>query len=292
MAFDNAYEAITEDNDDVRWAFGTGFADPLAGLDTAVPDGVDGAALAAYCLALADDALVMSHRLQEWVTNAPELEEEMALANIALDLLGQARLLYTRAGQADGTARTDDEYAFGRSAASFRNVRLAELPNGDFAQDMARLLLFSTWRLALLEALTASADPVLAAIAAKGVKELAYHQDHAAQWVVRLGDGTELSRARMTRGLAEILPYAEELFTPADLDRHAAGVGVDPTTLRSPVEAALTQILTAATLDATARQPAPAPEAGLGRDGSHSEALGGLVAELQSVARADPEAVW
>src|SRR5947208_45398 len=144
MAFDNVYEAITEDNDEVRWAFGTGFADPLAGVDTAVPPGLSGADLAAYCLALGDDALVMSHRLQEWVTNAPELEEELALANIALDLLGQARLLYTRAGQADGTGRSEDAFAFLRDPAEFRNVRLVEPPNGDFAWSMARLLVFAT----------------------------------------------------------------------------------------------------------------------------------------------------
>jgi ring-1,2-phenylacetyl-CoA epoxidase subunit PaaC len=286
MAFDNAYEAITEDNDDGRWAFGTGFADPLAGLDTAVPDGVDAAALAAYCLALADDAVIMSHRLQELVTRAPELEEELALANIALDLLGQARLLYTRAGQADGTGRTEDAYAFLRDAAEFRNVRLAELPGGDFAFEMARLLVFATWRLALLEALTAAPDPVLAAIAAKAVKELAYHRDHAAQWVVRLGDGTDLSRTRMRTALDQIRPYVAELLTPTAQGRH---LGVDLAALQPDITAVLHQVLQAATLDpALLAIPTPPPP----QEPRPTRALVELVGEMQSVARADREAVW
>ena len=169
MGFDTAYEAITEESDDQRWAFGTGFTDPLAGVDTGVPEGVSGADLGAYCLMLGDDALIMSHRLQEWVTNAPELEDEVALANIGLDLIGQARLLYARAGKADGTERGEDLFAFFRDDTEFRNVRLVETPNGDFAYSMARLLVFATWRLALLHRLVSSKDQVLAAIAAKGV---------------------------------------------------------------------------------------------------------------------------
>ena len=136
----NAYDAITEAGDDARWAFGTGFSDPLAGIDTTVPDGVDGGDLAAYCLMLGDDALIMSHRLQQWCTNAPELEDEVALANIGLDLLGQARLLLARAGAADGSGRDEDTLAFGRAEHEFRNVRLAELENGDFGELIARLL--------------------------------------------------------------------------------------------------------------------------------------------------------
>ena len=287
MAFDNAYEAITEEND-TRWAFGTGFADPMAGLGTAVPAEVNADALAAYCLALGDDALVMSHRLQQWCTNAPELEEELALANIALDLLGQARLLYTRAGQADGTGRDEDDFAFGRGPEEFRNVGLVEPPNGDFAWSMARLLVFATWRLALLSDLTGSPDPVLAAIAAKGVNEVAYHRDHAANWVIRLGDGTGLSHDRMRRGLDAIWPLVPELFTTTDLDRRA---GLDPSALRPEFTAVLRQVLTTATLG----PPDPGAErssGGMGRDGVHSAALGELLADLQSVARADPEAVW
>lgn len=142
---DNVYDAIVEEND-ARWAYGTGFHDPLSGVDTALPAGVAGADVAAYCLMLADDALIMSHRLQEWCTRAPELEEEVALANIALDLLGQARLLLARAGQADGTGRGEDELAYLRDEHEFRNVRLTEPDSPDFAHLIVRLLGFSAWR--------------------------------------------------------------------------------------------------------------------------------------------------
>src|SRR5262245_34916942 len=159
MPFDNAYEAISEENDP-RWAFGTGFADPLAGVDAAVPSGIDNGDLTAYCLMLGDDALVMSHRLQQWCTNAPTLEDEVALANIALDLLGQARLLLSRAGQVEGRGRDEDTLAYFRAAGEFRNVRIVELDNGDFAECVVRLLLFATWRLALLARLVSSLDPM------------------------------------------------------------------------------------------------------------------------------------
>jgi ring-1,2-phenylacetyl-CoA epoxidase subunit PaaC len=145
MGFDTAYEAINEGEDaGHRWAYGTGFTDPLSGVDTTLPAGVDGADLATYCLMLGDDALVMSHRLQQWLAHAPELEEETALANIALDLLGQARLLLSRAGAADGSGRTEDDYAFGRTEREFRSVRLAEVIDADFAGLIARLLAFMT----------------------------------------------------------------------------------------------------------------------------------------------------
>jgi ring-1,2-phenylacetyl-CoA epoxidase subunit PaaC len=290
MGFDTAYEALTEDNDP-RWAFGTGFADPLAGTDTALPPGVDGGDLAAYCLMLGDDALVMSHRLQQWCTNAPTLEDEVALANIALDLLGQARLLLSRAGSADGSGRDEDDLACFRDERDFRNVVLVEVDNGDFAHCVVRLLMFATWRLALLQRLTASADPVLAAIAAKGVKEVTYHRDYAAQWAVRLGDGTAESHSRMTTGVGALWPYIAELFAAADVERRlvAAGVAVDPTTLLDEFGAVIETVLRAA------RLPLPGViEAGrrAGRDGVHTAALGPLLSELQSLARANPEATW
>ncbi|MEV6603734.1 1,2-phenylacetyl-CoA epoxidase subunit PaaC [Kutzneria sp. NPDC051319] len=280
--FDNAYEALSSEGD-ARWAFGTGFADPLSGVDTTVPSDVDAAGLAAYCLMLADDALVMSHRLQEWCTRAPELEDEVALANIGLDLLGQARLLLTRAGKADGTERSDDDFAFLRDAPEFRNVRLVELANGDFAFSMARLLVFSTWRLALLQRLMSSADPVLAAIAAKGVKEVTYHRDYSAQWVVRLGDGTELSHQRMRDGLDAVWPYVGELFAGHAVDM------VDPASVRGEFDAVIDQVLAAAGLD---RPESVGVEQVLGRDGEHTEALAAMLAEMQSVARAHPGATW
>ncbi|HEY2699267.1 MAG TPA: 1,2-phenylacetyl-CoA epoxidase subunit PaaC [Pseudonocardiaceae bacterium] len=292
MSFDNAYEALGEYSDDTRWAFGTGFAEPLAGVDASLPSGVDGEVLAQYCLMLGDDALIMSHRLQEWVTNAPELEDEVALANIGLDLIGQARLLYTRAGKADGTDRNEDLFAFFRDEGEFRNVRLVETPNGDFAYSMARLLVFATWRLALLHRLTASTDAVLAAIAAKGVKEVTYHRDYAANWVVRLGDGTELSHERMQSGLDGVWPLVGELFATHAIEAELAGVAVDPASLRAEFDEILTQVIDTATLT----RPDAAALGGVagrtGRDGVHTEWFGFVVAELQSVARANPEATW
>lgn len=277
MSDDHVYLSLAEghDDSDARWAFGTGFEDPLYGVSTAVPENVDRAELAACCLALADDALVTAQRLAEWTTRAPELEEEVALANIGLDLLGQARLLYARCGQVDGSGRGEDAYAYFRDADDFRNVRLAELPNGDFAFSMARLLVFSTWRLAHFERLAASADPVLAAIAAKGVKELTYHRQYAAEWVVRLGDGTEESHRRMRVGLDQVAPHLGELFAAHDT--------------RTEVLAVLRQVAEAAGLPVLDAMP---PAAGTGREGGHTEHLAPLLAELQSVARADPEATW
>lgn len=285
MSFDNAYEAITEENDS-RWAFGTGFEDPLSGVDTTVPSGVDGARLAAYCLMLGDDALIFSHRLQEWCTNAPELEDEVALANIALDLLGQARLLLARAGKADGSERSEDSYAFFRSEQEYRNVRLAELGDGHFGHLIARLLVFSIWRLALLQRLQSSVDPVLAAIADKGVKEVAYHRDYAAQWAVRLGDGTELSRSRMQEGLDAVWPYVGELFTAHEVEF------VEAPSLRPEFDAILDQVLAAATLTRPETGALAGVSGRMGRDGVHTERMGFLLAELQSVAREHPDATW
>ncbi|MCX2734325.1 phenylacetate-CoA oxygenase subunit PaaC [Saccharopolyspora sp. NFXS83] len=290
MSFDNAYEALTEQND-ARWAFGTGFDDPLAGVDTAVPPGVDAAVLSGYCLMLADDALIASQRLAEWVTRAPELEDEVALANIALDLLGQARLLLARAGRTGESVRGEDELAYFRDAHEFRNVRLVEPPHGDFAETVARLLVLSSWRLALFTRLASSKDPVLAAIAVKGGKELAYHRDYAAQWVVRLGDGTAESHRRMRAGIDQVRPFLPELFAAGGIERDATaqGVGVDPAATLEEVAAVLEQVCSAATVDAP--PIAPAAEVS-GRVGEHTAHLAPLLAELQGVARAHPEATW
>jgi ring-1,2-phenylacetyl-CoA epoxidase subunit PaaC len=294
MPIDKADGAIPDGTPDPRWAFGTGFEDPLAGVDTSVPSDVDGDDLAIYCLMLGDDALVMSHRLQEWCTNAPELEDELAIANIALDLLGQARLLLTRAGKADGSGRGEDHYAFFRDEHEFRNVRLAETGRGDFAHLIAQVLVFVTWRLALLQRLVTSRDPVLAAIAAKGVSEVTYHRDYAARWVVRLGDGTDLSHQRMQAGLDAVWPMIDELFAPDEVESRMAraGVGVDPAALREEFDEVLAQVLSAAAL----QRPDVSPLAGVsgrtGRHGLHTEAMGYLLAELQSVRRAHPEGSW
>jgi ring-1,2-phenylacetyl-CoA epoxidase subunit PaaC len=285
MSFDNVYESLTEEND-ARWAFGTGFEDPLSGVDTSVPSGVDGDRLAAYCLMLGDDALLFSHRLQEWCTNAPELEDEVAIANIALDLLGQARLLLARAGKADGSSRTEDSFAFQRLENEFRNVRLAELGGGHFGHLIARLFVFSTWRLALLQRLVSSVDPVLAAIADKGVKEVTYHRDYAAQWLVRLGDGTPLSHERMQEGLDAVWPYVGELFRTHPVEF------VDAASLRPEFDAVVDQAVSAATLSVPSVGELAGVSGRTGRDGVHTEQMGYVLAELQSIARAMPDAKW
>ncbi len=284
----NAYDAIMEQNDHTHWAFGTGFDDPLAGVDPSVPAGMDADDLTTYCLMLGDDALIMSHRLSEWCTNAPELEDEVALANIALDLLGQARLLLSRAAQARGEG-DEDTLAYQRAEREFRNVRLVELPRGDFAHEIARLLVFSTWRLALLEQLVDSADAVLAAVAAKAVKEVTYHREYAAGWTVRLGDGTPYSHERMAAGVTAVWPYTAELFTPNELEQR---VGVNASTLRSEFDAVIAQVFDAAGLTVPDVAPLARVSGKAGRDGVHTEAMGYLLAEMQSVARAHPGATW
>jgi ring-1,2-phenylacetyl-CoA epoxidase subunit PaaC len=296
MSFDNAYDAITGDNDEHHWAFGTGFDDPLDGVDRTTPD-VPKDDLSTYCLMLGDDALILSQRLAEWCSRAPELEEDVALANIALDLLGQARLLLTRAAEVEGAGRDEDTLAYLRDEHEFRNVHLAELdcgpgPGGDFATTIARLLVFSTWRLAVFERLTSSADPVLAAIAAKGVKELAYHRDHAAQWTLRLAGGTEYSRTRMIAGLERVWPLVAELFATHEVERRLPAVAVDPADVRSEVDDVLDQVLTAASLETPALEPMSRVGGRAGRDGVHTEAMGYLLAEMQHLARSLPGAKW
>ena len=291
----NAYQSLAEtvDTDDPRWAFGSGVEDVQAEITAPVPDGVDAADLAAYCLMLGDDALVCSHRLSEWVSNAPELEEEVALANIALDLLGQARVLLARAGHLTGS--DEDALAYLRTEPEFRNVALAELPDGlDFGRGIARLLLFSTWRLALLHRLLGSRDPVLAAVAGKGVKELAYHRDYAARWTLRLGDGTDESHRRMRAALDAVWPYVEELFRTSDLERRLAdaGVAVDPADTRAEVDAVLDEVLARATLERPERPPVGTIAGRGGRQGVHTEHLGHLLAQMQSLARQHPGARW
>jgi ring-1,2-phenylacetyl-CoA epoxidase subunit PaaC len=296
---DNPYDLLADEHgEDHRWAFGTGFTDPLAGVDTAVPPWVDAPALAAYCLMLGDDALIYSHRLQQWITRLPELEEETAVANIALDLLGQARLLLARAAAADpsqmpsGDSADEDRLAFFRDERQFRNVRLVERADADFAELVTRLLVFATWRLAVFDRLRGSADPVLAAIAGRGVSELAYHRDYAAQWVVRLGDGTEVSRDRVRRALAVIWPLLDELFAGHPVEQALGAAAVDPARVRAEADLALDTVLSTAGLDRPDAAPLGRVRGRAGRDGVHTEALGYVLAEMQSVARAHPDATW
>jgi ring-1,2-phenylacetyl-CoA epoxidase subunit PaaC len=247
-------------------------------------------AVAGYALALADDALVASHRLTEWVARAPELEEDVALANIALDLLGQARLLLQYAGSLHQPPRTEDDLAYLRDEREFRNVSLVERVNGDFAVTMARLLLFSAYQHELYTRLADSADATLAAIAAKAVKEVDYHCDHARVWVLRLGDGTPESHDRMQAALDAEWPWAAELFDPTWLAPGlvADGVAVDPTALEAPALDRVRRVLAEATL----AEPSVSAAYSTGRDGRHTEALGFLLAEMQHLARSHPGASW
>jgi ring-1,2-phenylacetyl-CoA epoxidase subunit PaaC len=245
---------------------------------------------AAYALALGDDALILAQRCGEWIAKAPQLEEDVALANIGLDLLGQARTLLTYAGEVEGAGRSEDDLAFLRDERAFRNVQLVELPNEDFAVTMARLLVFSAYQLELYQRLLSSSDATLAGIAGKAVKEVAYHRDHATSWVVRLGDGTDISHRRMRVALERIWPYVEELFDgswidPALLDE---GVAVDPATLRTPWAEYVDGVLTDATLEWPAMPQRPCG----GRRGVHTEAMGYLLAEMQHIHRSHPGATW
>ena len=292
---DTAYDALADLSDSSRWAFGTGFVDLLSGVDTAVRADVDAVDLAAYCVMLADDALVMSHRLQQWLTRAPELEEETAIANIALDLLGQARWLLTRAGQVDASGRNEDAFAFWREEGEYRNVHLVEPIDADFAGLVVRLLVFSTWRYAVVRALEHAPDPVLAAVATRGAIELAYHRDYAAAWVVRLGGSTELAHDRVVAAVDAILPFVDELFTTTDSERRLAQIGaaVDPSTVADAVDAHLAGVF----IDARVRWPraherTAVRRRGGGRAGRHTDAMAPLLAELQCVARAHPGASW
>lgn len=242
-----------------------------------------------YALALGDDALVGSHRLSEWLTRAPDLEEEVALANIALDLLGQARFLLGFAGRSSGL--TEDELAFERTDREYRNSLLAELPNGDFAHTILRLLFFSTYQRLLYPALAGSADGELAAFAAKAAIEVGYHYDYAVLWTLRLGDGTEESHDRAAAALAELWPYTAELFA---LDEGvsalaAEGLVPDPESLAGPWHEQIGAVLAQATLGTA---PSGTWRPAGGRAGVHTEALGYLLAEMQSVHRAHPGATW
>ena len=244
--------------------------------------------LAAYSLALGDDALILAQRLGEWVAHAPQIEEDVALANIALDLLGQARTLLGYAAAVEGASRDEDALAYLRDDRDFRNVQLVEIPNGDFAVTMARQLVFSAYQYELYTALESSDDATLAGLAGKAVKEVAYHRDHATQWVLRLGDGTEVSHARMQAGLDQVWPYTEEVFDPPDPASQLPGVAADPATLRPAWDHYVTSVLSEGTLN----KPEPRWRSRGGRDGLHTEHLGHLLAEMQHLHRSHPGATW
>ncbi|WP_308406035.1 1,2-phenylacetyl-CoA epoxidase subunit PaaC [Streptomyces naphthomycinicus] len=229
-------------------------------------------------LALGDDALVLSHRLGEWAGHAPVLEEEVALANIALDLLGQARVLLSLAGD-------EDELAYLREERAFRNLQLVEQPNGDFAHTIARQLYFSTYQ-QLLYAELAAGDGPFAPLAAKAVKEVAYHRDHAEQWTLRLGDGTQSSHERTQRACDALWRFTGEMFQPVE------GLTTDPAALETRWLESVTDVLGRATLTVPEGPRSGAWTAGAGRQGLHTESFGRMLAEMQHLHRSHPGASW
>ena len=242
--------------------------------------------VAEYALALGDDALILAQRLGEWIANAPELEEDVALGNIGLDLLGHARSLLTYAGTAFD--KSEDDLAYFRDEYEFRSHQLFEQPNGDFAVTIARQLIASVYFAALYRALSRSTDATLAAIAAKALKEVDYHVDHSAQWVLRLGLGTEYSHERMQGGLVTMWPFVDELFRQDPWASELPGVAVDPRTLRAEFDAVVPGIIVESGLEVP---DVPAARGG-GRLGTHAEAFGTMLAEMQVLARAHPGATW
>ena len=243
-----------------------------------------------YVLRLADTSLVLGQRLGEWVGHAPALEEDLALANIALDLIGQARLLLAYAAEIEGRGRDEDALAFLRDAPEFRNASLVEQPNGDFGQTIVRQCLLDAWQLGVYEALSASSDARLAEVAAKAVKETRYHLRFSAGWLVRLGDGTEESHARVQQALDALWRFTDELLTPDALDEEMAAAGIAPplSALRSGWEQRMGAVLEEATL----KRPAASHYPWQGKRGVHTEHLGHMLAEMQHLPRTFPGATW
>lgn len=243
-----------------------------------------------YLLRLGDDRLVLGHRLSEWCGHAPILEEDIALANIALDLIGQANLLLQLAGEVEGAGRDQDALAYLREATDYRNALIVELPNGDFGVTIVRQFLYSAYATLLLEQLQRSSDARLAGIAAKAYKESRYHTRHSGEWVIRLGDGTEESHRRIQRALDDLWRYTGELFQSDDVEQRlaASGVAVDSSTLRDAWSAQVREVAEAATITV----PPDAVWQRGGRHGRHTEHLGHMLAEMQIVARSYPGAKW
>ncbi|MDH3248259.1 MAG: phenylacetate-CoA oxygenase subunit PaaC [Acidimicrobiia bacterium] len=243
-----------------------------------------------YVLRHADDCLILSQRLGDLVSRAPELEEDIALANIALDVLGTGRRLLQYAGEIEGDGRTEDDLAFGRNEREFTNLLLTETPNGDFGQTMARQFLFDAYHDLLWNRLIESTDETIAGIAGKARKESAYHLRHSRLWVLRLGDGTEESHRRMQAGLDAVWRFTGEMFIDDEVDLAAAdaGYGVLPSTLRDDWQATTSQAIAEATLEI----PDDTSIRTGGRRGEHSEGMGPLLAEMQHMYRSFPGASW
>ncbi|MDB4887255.1 MAG: Phenylacetate-CoA oxygenase subunit PaaI [Gemmatimonadetes bacterium] len=249
-------------------------------------------ALVEYLLRLGDDRLVLGHRLSEWCGHGPILEEDIALSNVALDLLGQATMFLRLAGQVEGRGRDEDALAYFREVVDFRNCQLVELPNGDFGFTIARQFLFDVHAVVVLDALSRSGNAELAAIAAKSLKEAKYHVRHSGEWVLKLGDGTAESHQRIQRAFDALWRFTPELFAADVVDAAmlAAGVGPDLAALQAVWDGLVRDVVERATLSLPHAAP---PIAGRsGRQGSHTEALGHLLAEMQIVARSHPGAKW
>ncbi len=246
--------------------------------------------LVLYVLRRADDALISGHRLSEWCGHAPMLEEDMALANMGLDLLGQARELYSYAAKAEGKGNDEDKFAYLRDVRQYRNLLLVEQPNGDFAHTMARQLFYAAFADLYWRAMMKSSDATLAAIAAKSEKESAYHLRHSSEWMVRLGDGTAESHARAQGAIDDLWVFTGEMFEVDDSERALidAGIAVDPATLRAPWLNRISDVVSEATLSL----PNSDWMQQGGRSGRHSEHLGHLLSELQSMQRTFPGVTW
>ena len=255
-----------------------------------VPALEEGPALFDYLLRLGDDSLILGQRLGEWCGHAPSVEVDLSLANIALDLIGQATHFLGRAGEVEGKGRDGDALAFRRDVLDYRNCWLVEQPNGDFARTMARQFLFSTWQKLLFRHLLPSKDALIAAVAEKALKEVTYHQELAAEWVIRLGDGTDESRRRIEDGLAWNWRFVPELFEMDELAAGMAerGIGVDLGAFRADYDSQVRAVLAEATLEPP---PDQRPILG-GRRGHHSEHLGHLLAAMQFLPRTYPDAKW
>lgn len=249
-----------------------------------------GAPLVRYVLERADDALVLGHRLSEWCGHGPMMEEDMALSNMALDLLGQARALYAYAATTDGQGLDEDAYAYRRDERAYGNLLLVEQPNGDFAVTMVRQFWYAAFMTPYWQAMTSSTDATLAAVAAKAQKESAYHLRHAGEWVIRLGDGTAESHARAQEAIDALWPFTGECFMPSAAEQALApaGVVIDPSTLAAAWRETVQRI----TAEATLTLPADGWMQRGGREGRHSEHLGHLLAELQHLQRSHPGATW
>jgi ring-1,2-phenylacetyl-CoA epoxidase subunit PaaC len=249
-----------------------------------------GAPHVGYVLRHADDNLVLAQRLGEWISNAPELEEDIALANTAIDHLGQARALLTHAAALEGRGRNEDDLAMLRTEREFTNLLIVEQPNGDFGQTMARQLFIDAYQLSLWDALQRSADETLAGIAAKALKEARYHFRHSSTWVVRLGDGTDESHERIQAGVDAMWRFTGEMFAADAVDAAMVGydIGVDPSALRSVWDDRIAAVLSEATLE----QPEDPYQRMGGRSGFHTEHLGHLLGEMQWMQRTYPALEW